>query len=126
MLTLNMSITFATHYCGGKPVETSISLGHDDLKCEMSAIEKKACTKSDQKQKITRKNCCNNTYTTLSVDDNYNSTESVSLNIKFVSAFIAVFIHHTFFNCERLKSFFTYSPPLLEQDKSVLFQVFRL
>ena len=42
MLTTNMSITFATHYCGGKAVKSSISFGHDELSCGMAKMDEKA------------------------------------------------------------------------------------
>lgn len=128
MLTTNMSITFATHYCGGKAVKSSISFGHDELSCGMAKMDEKACDEGDHGQKITRKGCCENKYTTLSVDDDYSNPGVVSPNLdfKFVAVFVVVYINNYFFDKEESNSFIAYSPPLIEQDRSVLFQVFRI
>ena len=128
MLTTNMSVTFATHYCGGKAVKSSISFGHDELSCGMAKMDEKTCEEGDHGQKITRKGCCENKYTTLSVDDDYSNPGVISpnLDLKFVAAFVVVYINNYFFDKEESNSFIAYSPPLIEQDRSVLFQVFRI
>ena len=128
ILTTNMSVTFATHYCGGKAVKSSISFGHDNLDCGMAKMDEEKCGKEDHQQRITKKGCCENKYTTLSVDEDYSNPVVVSPNLdfKFVAAFIVTYVNNYFFVKEESNSFIAYSPPLIEQDKSVLFQVFRI
>lgn len=130
MLTTNMSITFATHYCGGKAVKSSFLFGQSELSCGMtdSGKKKSACKNHNPKETLSKKRCCENKYTTLSVDDDYNETSIVSPNIdfKFVTAFVVFYVNNYFFEKKGANSFFAHSPPLIEQDRSVLFQVFRI
>jgi hypothetical protein len=128
MLTTNMSVTFATHYCGGKAVKSSISLGHDDLTCGMTKMEDATCVNHSHEAGITKKDCCENKYTLLSVDDDFKNPTTVSPNLdfKFATAFIVAYIHNYLFEKEEFNSLLTHSPPLITQDRSVLFQVFRL
>lgn len=123
-----MSVTFATHYCGGIAVKSSISFGHDELSCGMAKMNDKACDESNHGQKITRKGCCENDYTTISVDDEYSNPGVIfpNFDFKFVTAFVVVYINNYFFVKEETNSFIAYSPPLIEQDRTVLFQVFRI
>lgn len=129
MLITNMSLTLSTHYCKGKAVKSSISLSRDDLGCGMVNMDEQNDTAGACKQKLQRRNCCENTYATLFVEDDYSNSKNFSptADLSFIIAFSVAYINNFFlFDEENIDSFIAHSPPLIEQDKSILFQVFRI
>lgn len=128
MLTTNLSVTFATHYCGGKAVKSSLSLGYDKLSCGMSEKEEVGCNNEDIGLQISRKSCCENKYSTLSVEDDFTISGVFSTNydFKICAVFVVDCVNNFIFEDSDFDSFIAYSPPLIEQNKSVLFQVFRI
>lgn len=94
----------------------------------MANMDVKACDEGNHLQKITENGCCENKYATLSIADDYSNPAVISPNLdfKFVAAFVVVCINNFFLNKEEPNSYIAYSPPLIEQDRSVLFQVFRI
>ena len=125
MLTTNVGITFATHYCGGKAVKTSISLGQDDLDCGMSNMDT-PCKDQPKSPTIKRKSCCENQYTQISIDDDYNQTavETLNVDFKFIAVFITSYINFYSFNNTKKPEYLAYSPPLLDHDVQVMNQTF--
>lgn len=128
MLTTNVGIAFATHYCGGKAVKSSLSFINHDLSCGMtSQQEDQPCETPSDSESIHKQKCCDNTVTAFSVDNDYSQAESISIpaiDFTFVTAFVISFTNHYFFLQEKKQSYAYYFPPSIEQDKSILFQVF--
>ena len=123
LLTSNIGLAMATHFCSGEAVKTEIVLGHGHLDCGMSGMDRGAEPNTEKGPKS--KNCCENDYQTIEIEDDYHSSFAPLLfNLDFVVA-----LAHTFLNiapvAETEKSPYAhYSPPLLLRDLSVLNQVF--
>ena len=126
MLTTNVGITFATHYCGGKAVKTSISLGHDDLDCGMADMDASPCKDQSDSPAVKRKSCCENQYTQLSIEDDYNNPAVVktAVDFQFVAVFVVTYLNLYSFNASTEAEYSNYSPPLLDLDIPVLIQSF--
>jgi hypothetical protein len=127
MLTTNVGITFATHYCGGKAVKSSVSFTHDELGCGMAVQDEQACEKIPKTDVIKQEKCCKNTFSTFSIEDDFNNSTPVSLtfdDIKLVATFVVSFVHNYFFIHEEAKVFSASTPPLIKQDIAILYQVF--
>ena len=127
MLTSNVGITFATHYCGGKAVKTSIMLGQEDLSCGMTEMEL-SCEKHPESPTVTSKSCCENQYVQFEIEDDYNSSTIVEtpVQIDFVAAFIISYINLYSFDASAEAEYLNYAPPLLDLDIPVLIQSFLL
>lgn len=130
ILVLNSGLTYITHYCGGEAVESTFSLVQSDLSCGMTPAEMEDCTNvehSEHKESIQKKGCCENEYHSISSDIDYNKTQvtaSAHLDFKFVVAFAYSFVSNNLFLKKDKPSFETYRPPFIDQDISVLHQVF--
>lgn len=125
MLTTNVGITFATHYCGGKAVKTSISLGHDNLDCGMADMDT-PCEESPDSPVVKNKNCCENQYTQISIEDDYNNPAVVktAVDFQFLAVFVVTYLNLYSFNASTEAEYSNYSPPLLDLDIPVLIQSF--
>ena len=127
MLTSNVGITFATHYCGGKAVKTSIMLGQEDLSCGMAEMES-SCKNHSQTPTIQSKGCCENQYVQFEIEDDYNSQATVEIPVdyNFVAAFVISYINLYSFDASAEAEYLNYAPPLLDLDIPVLIQSFLL
>jgi hypothetical protein len=125
MLTTNVGIAFAVHYCEGKAVKTSISLGHDDLDCGMADIDA-PCQNPYESPTVKQKNCCENQYTQISIEDDYNNPAVVktAIDFQFVAVFVVTYLSLYSFNASTEAEYQNYSPPLLDLDIPVLIQSF--
>ena len=127
VLVLNSGLTIITHYCGGEAVESSYSLTHAELDCGMSLEDLQTCTDDphNKHQSIQKKGCCENQYN--SINDNfdfYKSQVNKSINYNFVIAFVHSIINNNSLLYKDKPSREVYLPPLINQDISVLHQVF--
>ncbi len=126
LLVVNMSLTFSTHYCGGEAVETSVALGKSTVGCGMEMSEVNTCDNENGIATIDKVDCCHNTHHTISLEEDYvqNSFTAPVLLIAEVWPIPALIQLPTF----QLKQgcFVAYSPPLVRQNRQVLYQVFRL
>lgn len=127
MLTSNVGITFATHYCGGKAVKTSVMLGQEDLSCGMTDMET-PCKNQPQSPTVKSKGCCENQYVQFEIEDDYNSSTVVETPVQmdFVAAFIISYINLYSFDASAEAEYLNYAPPLLDLDIPVLIQSFLL
>lgn len=127
ILVLNVGLTHITHYCGGEAVESSLSLVHSDLSCGMTSTEMQSCTNDEHKEAFNKKGCCENEYTSISADIDYNHHQINSDNyvdLKFIVAFAYSYVNNYLFLQEDQPFFIFYRPPILDRDISVLHQVF--
>ncbi|WKN45395.1 HYC_CC_PP family protein [Tunicatimonas pelagia] len=141
MLFSNMGFAIAIHYCGGMAVESKLMYGHDPLDCGMATmdmaemdnvdtatVDKQFCpSELTHELQLTKTPCCENEYQSLDVDGDYEPTVvQPSLNLAFVAAFAVSFLEIAFPTKTLTSRYADYSPPLIEQDISVLYQVFRI
>lgn len=127
MLTTNVGISLATHYCGGKAVKSSVSFTQNYLECGMTVQDEQACEKIPETDSIKQEKCCKNTFSTFSIEDDFNNSTPASLtfdDIKLEATFVFSFVQNYFFIQEEAKVFSASSPPLIKQDKTILYQVF--
>ncbi len=121
-----MGFAVATHYCGGLAVESQIVMGNAVLDCGMANMDQQPCeSMPSQKPEIRKKPCCQNEYQSLDVEDDFKQTIVQStVNVEFVAAFIVSFLQVSLASENEAPQFANYSPPLIDQDISVLHQVF--
>ncbi len=125
ILTTSVGTTFATHYCGGKAVKSSISFGQDALSCGMTN-EDLYCENNSQTPTVQSKNCCENHYLQLKVKGDYSTPAIVKSHIdfNFVVDFVGTSFNFYSFNTSTELAYLNYSPPLLNLDIPVLIQSF--
>ncbi|WP_456459132.1 HYC_CC_PP family protein [Reichenbachiella sp.] len=125
MLTTNMGFAVATHYCGGLAVESKVVLGHETLDCGMANMDKDCKTPPLEGMHLSKKPCCENKYQSIDTEDDFKPTIIQStVNVEFVAAFIVTFLHLPISSTNEESQYANYSPPLIDQDISVLHQVF--
>ncbi|MEP2026175.1 MAG: hypothetical protein ABJH98_07745 [Reichenbachiella sp.] len=127
LLVGNSGFSLATHYCSGLAVESKVVLGHRALDCGMDNMDK-ACEKdSPIGIQIKDGQCCENTYQSLEIEDDFKPSIAQShVNVEFVAAFVISFFHLSISSIDEEPQYANYSPPLIDQDISVLHQVFRI
>ncbi|MGB3467114.1 MAG: hypothetical protein WBA74_17670 [Cyclobacteriaceae bacterium] len=124
LLSTNLGFAVATHYCGGMAVKTQLVLGHEVLDCGMASINK-SCKKSIEGTYLNNKPCCQNVHQSIDTEDDFKPTIIQStVNVEFVAAFIVTFLHLPISSVNEESQYANYSPPLIDQDISVLHQVF--
>lgn len=125
LLVANSGVAVATHFCAGKAIKTSISLGQNDLSCGMtnSFVE---CKNASQSPILHSKDCCANKYLEWQVENEFNKS------IEFERLAVPEFGILPFFGSKTVKSqdnskcfwYCEYSPPFLDLDIPVLVQSF--
>ena len=124
MLSTNMGFAVATHYCGGMAVESQLVFGHEALDCGMANMDKD-CETPLEGMHLSKKPCCENKYQSLDTEDDFKPTIAHSMvNVEFVAAFLVTFLHLPISSTNEESQYANYSPPLIDQDISVLHQVF--
>lgn len=125
ILTTNVGITFAAHYCEGKVVKTSISFWEDSINCGMTDMSQ-PCENESQSSTVKRKSCCENTFVQLKIEDNYNTPTIAksTVDFNFIVAFLTTHINLYSCNASTEAEYLKYSPPLLTLDIPVLIQSF--
>jgi len=126
ILTTNVGLTFATHYCGGKPVKTDVSLlGHFDIGCGM---EDKDNSCDNPEIPAIKSSCCQNRSVELSIEDDFRSPKIIknTVEYKFVAAFVTTYINLYLLDASAETEYLDYLPPLLDHDIPVLVQSFLL
>lgn len=126
LLLSNVGITLASHYCGGLAVESQFMIGANNLDCGMPDMDA-TCASTDAANTVQSIPCCENHYTTVSVEDGFTVSNIASIpNAIFIQAFVATFIDFSFVRESLTDDFFTYLPPIPRQSITILFQVFRI
>ena len=126
LLTSNVGLTFATHYCGGKAVKTDVSfIGQSDIGCGMEGKDN-SCDNPEMPS--IKSNCCQNKFVEVSVEDDFSSPKIVksSVDYKFVAAFAISYINLYSLDASAEVEYLNYLPPLLDLDIPVLIQSFLL
>lgn len=125
ILTNSVGVTFASHYCGGKVVKSKISLGNLNLDCGMANMDP-ACENSKDQSSLKPKQCCQNHYSQLKVDDDFIKTAVEIVTTDFINtSYILFSVSYLFsINSNEEPKDFNFNPPLRNQDIPVLIQSF--
>lgn len=126
MAVSNVGYTMNTHYCMGRAMEKSISLGVDELDCGMDMEEPTACEFTDETH-FSPIPCCEDEHEVVQLHENYNTNNvDVEFNPVFWVAFTQVLYQEFFTSQITHTSYLSYSPPLPKQAVQVRFQQFLL
>lgn len=126
LLLSNVGLTLASHYCGGKAVESQLMIGANNLDCGMPDMDA-TCTNNGATNTFQPIPCCENHFTTVSLKDGFTASSLITIpNAIFIQAFVTSFIDFSFARESLTDDYFTYLPPVTRPDISILFQVFRL
>lgn len=122
-----INLTFAEHFCMSFKIKSSVMVGHGDLDCgmgEMMACDDEESTANGPLLKAP--SCCSNDYYSSDSDDHFNKSEPISGNeLLFVAAFVESFLNIDPTNDEQY-AVVASSPPLIQQDRQILYQTFLL
>ena len=122
MLFSNIGFSINTHFCGGKAVKTSFTLGLHNPDCGMDMECEKVPSKEYQ---FAQKPCCENQHQVIQLDENLKiKSSTINTNPVFFVAFVHTFVRPLFFADQKLVHYTDYSPPLPDKDVQVLFQTF--
>ena len=125
MLVSHVGFTMNTHFCGGKAMETSFSIGPQNLDCGMSDMEKECESIPSKEKQIKQKPCCENQHQLLQLDENADvQITSIEVHPVFLIAFIHSFVQPVLFADQFPIHNTYYSPPIPDRDIQVLFQTF--
>ncbi|MFY0686611.1 MAG: hypothetical protein JXQ90_05580 [Cyclobacteriaceae bacterium] len=110
----------ATHYCGGTIAEIEMAMGKADVGCGM---EESAAT--EEGFLITKQRCCQDKYLKLSLEDDFRT----HVNAVEVSPSLLVKLADSFHNSVTIyrntdKTVSDRSPPIVNQNRRVLLQIF--
>lgn len=123
LLASSLGLTFATHYCGGHAMESTLALGHVNLDCGMGMDH----SDSMNGNVIKNNDCCENQYISVEVDDQFNSSiQKISFESKFVVTLAYTLINRPVFEKAKKATFSDYSPPPLIPNLQVEYQTFLL
>lgn len=110
-----------THFCQGKAIKTQVQLFEHELNCGMK-MQETVCEGTTAT--IKKKACCENHFDTYQVEDDFQSADiQLDLHAAFVTAFVYSFLLPEGSVVEKT-NFLAYSPPLSQQDYTILYQAF--
>ncbi len=119
-----MGITFSTHFCMGRAVDSELAIGMHELNCGMMDV-RADCESAEPN--LMAPDCCNNEFISIEIADDY---EKVNLSFTLKSSFLYAFTYTFFFstqqNTELSLAFTDIDPPPLEQDYQSMHQTFLL
>lgn len=116
-----MGFALNTHFCQGKAVDSSISMGVEHLDCGMPKMD----SNKNEGEQLSKQSCCKNLHQVIEVDNNQeNGFPTFDLNHAFLISFVNTFVFDFLKTESKLVSFYSYSPPLPDKDVQVLFQTF--
>ena len=119
-----MGISFSTHYCMGRAVDSELMVGAHELSCGMMDSDL-SCEVSGAN--IMAPGCCDNVSVTVDIEDEYQIARTdFILEVKFLFAFTYTFLLNQLQDSEPLVAYVDDHPPPLEQDYQSLYQSFLL
>tara|TARA_R110002050_G_scaffold33007_2_gene84446 strand:+ start:28756 stop:29100 length:345 start_codon:yes stop_codon:yes gene_type:complete len=111
----------------GGIADVSIGLSTEAHKCDMADMDGPCEHDSHPKGcNMDPVDCCSDDFVQIQFNESFNSSKAVQteLNTDFVVAFTIVYLNLYNFQSASYSDYMDYSPPLLQQDISVLFQSF--
>jgi hypothetical protein len=125
MLASSVGFSMNTHFCGGKAVKTSFSIGLHNPDCGMANMDEVCEFKPLSEDQLEPKPCCENQHQVLHLDENAKvSSASIGLNPVFFIAFVHVLLEPNIFADQAFVHYTHYTPPIPDKDIQVLFQAF--
>lgn len=121
-IILLSSVGFAinTHFCEGRAVDSSISMGVELLDCGMPMPNN-----NNNDEQFDKQSCCQNHHQVVEVDQNQNNPfPAFELNDIFFVAFANTFLISVSGTQKVQGNYLTSSPPLVKQDIQILYQTF--
>lgn len=126
ILISSTGITFSTHYCMGRAVDSKIVVGVHELGCGMMDLDV-ACDTNAEGTYLMAPTCCDNVYLSIEIEDDYQKvSESISLGTNFLFAFTYTFLFDYKNNNEPPLAHADDLPPPLAQDYQSLYQSYLL
>lgn len=123
-IVLLSSVGFAinTHFCEGRAVDSSISMGVELLDCGMPMSGNENDGNGEQ---LDKQPCCQNHHQIVEVDQNQsNPFPAFELNHIFFVAFVNTFLVNESVTRKVQANYLTSPPPLVKQDILILHQSF--
>jgi hypothetical protein len=125
MLVSNVGFAMNTHFCGGKAVKSSFTLGLHNPDCGMLNMDKPCEALSISETQVKSKPCCENQHQLLHLDDNGDlPSTNISLNPTFLKAFVQAFLQPITLVEQTSTRSTDFLHPLPDKDLKVLFQSF--
>lgn len=125
LLFSNLGFSMNTHFCGGEPIEKSVSLGTEMLSCGMESEDSSCGNSGSLQNSFNAVPCCKDINVFLQVDDElrlkWSNSSFQNLNL------VAVLPSYNFIAISKAKiefAFIKYTPPLIKKNIQVLFQSF--
>jgi hypothetical protein len=126
VLLSSMGITFSTHYCMGRAVDSALMIGMNELSCGMIDMDEACETRADG-SRLMPPGCCDNDFLSIEIHDDYEKvSESISFDKYFLFAFSYAYLLNNTYTTEQTFAQNEIFPPPLEQDYQSLFQSFLL
>lgn len=126
VLLSNLGIALSSHLCGGKKVETGITIGGHNFACGMAEMEEVNIT-PNLPNSINPLPCCANIQTLFDVEDRYNSKVKATISAPaLLFAFIDQSPIVSYTEPIIWRDYREYGPPKIIKDFQVAFQVFRI
>ena len=127
MLSTNIGLALNTHYCGGHAMDTSFSLGHDDLDCGMTNMDEKIDLDLSNELQLRPTACCDNQHQMLQLDEDVDiQVVSKEINPVFLVAFVTSLVQPIVFIEKSISENELDPSPLPDKDIQVLYQTFLL
>ncbi len=124
-MTGQSGLAMATHYCGGMEVESRIVVGHTELHCGMSNMERYCSTNLSKGNHFKNKPCCENEFQSFDLEDEFqHQVIEISVNLEFVAVFFITIAYRTYSTENDKEVYLNYFPPPLERNILVLVQSF--
>jgi hypothetical protein len=122
LLASTSGLAYAQHFCGDFEMMATLTLGEEKLSCGMADSKDDPCAD----EKAEGHTCCDNQYTKITIDDNFNpSQDTFQVPTNFAAAFVSVFVLQTQTSITRHPVRFSeYNPPPLIKDIFVLYKTF--
>ena len=124
MLVSSMGITFSTHYCMGRAVDSQLMIGAHELSCGMMDMESSCDREGDV---IMPPGCCDNSTISIEIKDDYNiDFHSLSLDITFLYEFTYTLLTFSPAGLDLHIPRSDFHPPPLAHDYQSMYQSFLL
>lgn len=125
ILFSSLGLTVATHYCYDEAVEIRFLYDLNEFGCGMAQLEDDSEITVEGTANLSERSCCQSNFVVAEIDSDYKpQIIDLDLNIDFLTSLIVTSMELTV--SPRIKTITPsyHSPPLIEQDKRVLFQSF--
>lgn len=125
ILFSSLGLTVASHYCYGEAVETRFLYDLNEFGCGMAQLEKDSENPVEGTANLSERSCCESSFVVAEIDSDYKPQSiDLNLNIDFLTSLVLTSLTHVNSSVIETITPSYHSPPLMEQDRRVLFQSF--